>query len=132
MEVILSVRIVRYVTYVTYITYHATVTDDRRKAIRALSKTVFGQGYRLELMLAILGDDDQDGRIVSLGELAQQLGLSPSSIQTPFHNLVDAYLLSPLPSGESKRKFYQANKSAAWVWAKELEAHVIANEVASL
>lgn len=105
------------------------MNDDQHKALRALSKVVFGQEYRLELMLAIIGDGDQDDRIVSLGELAAHLGLSPSSIQTSFHNLVDAHLLTPLPAVESKRKYYQANKSAAWEWAIELRARAAATIV---
>lgn len=84
--------------------------------MRALSKVVFGQEYRLELMLAISGGE----RVVTLGGLATLLGVSPSSIQMPFHALVAAGLLQPVRSNDSRRKFYQAAPSAAWQWAAEM------------
>lgn len=92
-----------------------------RGALRKLSRIAFGQDYRLELMLAIR---EADGQVVTLGELASQLAIPVSSIQKPFHALVDAGLLTFLDTGESRRKFYQANKSAAWDWAAELASNV--------
>jgi len=99
------------------------VDEVERKTLRELSRVVFGQDYRLELMLAISSREDQ---IVTLGDLAKQLGLPPSSIQVPFRALIAANLLSPLPSDDSRRKFYQANRSAAWEWARELERQAAA------
>lgn len=88
-----------------------------REALRRLSRTVFGQEHRLELMLAIREAEDQ---IVTLTELASSLGLSASSLQRPFHALVAGGLLTLLPAEPSRYRYYQANKSAAWDWAVEL------------
>jgi hypothetical protein len=101
------------------------VDDLERKSLREMSRIVFGQDYRLELMLEICSGDDQ---IVTLGDLAKQLSLPPSSIQVPFRALIASGLLSPLPSDDSRRKFYQANKSAAWDWAWELAQQVTTKE----
>lgn len=97
------------------------MADIDHEALRRLSRVAFGQDYRLELMLAIRA---ADGQVVTLGELAAQLSLPISSIQKPFHALVGSGLLTYLESGESRRKFYQANKSAAWEWAAELARSV--------
>lgn len=72
-------------------------------------------------MLAIR---DAREEIVTLGELATGLGVPVSSLQKPFHALVRAGLLTPLPSDDSRRKFYGVAKSAAWAWAEELAKRV--------
>lgn len=95
-----------------------TMTTADRLALRGLSRTVFGQDHRLELMLAIRDAEDQ---IVTLSELASTLGLPTSSLQRPFHALVSAGLLAMLPAEPSRFRYYQANRSAAWDWATELE-----------
>lgn len=94
------------------------MTTADRLALRRLSRTVFGQDHRLELMLAIRDAEDQ---IVTLSELASTLGLPASSLQRPFHALISSGLLTLLPAEPSRFRYYQANRSAAWDWATELE-----------
>jgi DNA-binding MarR family transcriptional regulator len=69
-------------------------------------------------MLAVA--DAKDG-IVCLTDLAHTLNVTISNLQQPLKALVATGLLSPLPAGDSRRKFYIRNPSAAWAWAKELE-----------
>ncbi|HWL76496.1 winged helix-turn-helix domain-containing protein [Microbacterium sp.] len=88
--------------------------------LRQLSRVVFGQEHRLELMLAIA--DNGDG-VVTLGQMAAVLGVSPSSIQKPFHALVEAGMLTSVRTEDPRRKFYLANNSSGWAWARELAAH---------
>lgn len=90
-----------------------------RAQLQEISQAAFGQRYRLEVMLAIA--DAEDG-FVSLSELAQQLGVSVSTLQGPFRDLVAVGLLSPLPHGDSRHRFYHRNPSSAWSWAQELHA----------
>lgn len=93
--------------------------------MRALSRIAFRQDYRLELMLAIA--DASDGT-VCLTDLARTLGTSASNLQVPLKNLIDLGLLSPLPRGEDRRKFYLRNKSAAWAWARELSHAAVTSQ----
>lgn len=92
-------------------------TDVSRETLRELSRQVFGQSHRLELMLAVARSEDG---IVCLTELASSLGVSVSSLQKPFQALVHARLISPLPDADSRYRFYARNPSAAWEWAEEL------------
>ncbi|MEW2507078.1 hypothetical protein AB0878_42145 [Amycolatopsis sp. NPDC047767] len=85
--------------------------------LRRVSQHAFGQRYRLELMLAIAQTDDG---IVCLTDLAKTLDVTISNLQSPLRALVNTGLLSPLPRGDSRRKFYIRNPSAAWAWAQEL------------
>jgi hypothetical protein len=93
--------------------------SERREAIRELSTVVFGQRYRLEVMAAIARSH---GGLVCLTDLADELGVRTSNIQKPLTSLTDSYLISRLPAGDSKRRFYRRNDSAAWVFALELVA----------
>lgn len=61
----------------------------------------------------------QDG-LVCLTDLARELDVSISNLQTPLQNLVMLGLISALPRGDGRRKFYIRNASAAWDWAREL------------
>lgn len=85
--------------------------------IREISKVVFNQTLRLELMLAIASSEDG---VVCLTELARQMGVSVSSLQRPFDAIVTAQLLTPLPDSDSRYRYYIRNPSAAWEWASEL------------
>lgn len=84
---------------------------------RALSRAAFGQTYRLEVMLAVARASDG---LVNLTDLAQAIAQPPSNIQGALKSLVAVGLLSEIPSGDSKRKFYMRNPSAAWTWAEEM------------
>lgn len=85
--------------------------------LRELSRVLFGQTYRLEVMLAI--GRSPDG-LVNLTDLAVELGVTPSNVQGSLGSLVAAGLISPMPHGDSKRRFYSRNPSLAWAWAIEL------------
>jgi DNA-binding IclR family transcriptional regulator len=85
--------------------------------LREISKSVFGQALRLELMLLVAHSDDG---VVCLTELAKSLEVSVSSLQRPFESLIAAKLLSPLPDSDSRFRYYLRNPSAAWEWADEL------------
>ena len=90
--------------------------------LRNTSQLAFGQRHRLELMLAVASSDDG---IVSLTERARHLDVPISSLQSPLRSMISTGLLTPLPRGDSRRKFYLRNPSAAWAWAAELAAHPI-------
>ena len=85
--------------------------------LRERSRVAFGQAYRLEVMLAIA--DSVDG-IVSLGDIAKTLDLSPSQIQKTFSDLKQLGLLTELPAADSRRKFCIRQPSRAWEWAHEM------------
>lgn len=93
------------------------VYDDER--VRAMSQAAFGQKYRLEVMCAF--DESSDG-LLCLSDLAARIGTVGSNLQKPLASLVATGLITPLDSGDSKRKFYLRNRSAAWAWAQELVA----------
>lgn len=99
--------------------------EDRKTKLRRLSRDAFGQQYRLEIMLAVAASEDG---IVCLSDLAQELSLTPSNIQSGLRSMIDTDLLTELPRGDSRRKFLLRNPSAAWDWAKELGALAGAND----
>ena len=88
-----------------------------REHLRSVSRTVFGQLYRLELMLEVA--DSEDG-IICLTDLSKALDVTMSSLQRPFECLVVSALISPLPDADSRFRYYTRNPSAAWNWAYEL------------
>lgn len=90
---------------------------DEVERVRAMSQAAFGQKYRLEVMCAF--SESSDG-LLCLSDLAARIGTVGSNLQKPLASLVATGLISPLESGDSKRKFYLRNRSAAWAWAKEL------------
>ncbi|WP_202919509.1 hypothetical protein [Saccharothrix deserti] len=94
-----------------------------RVFLRDKSQAAFGQRYRLEVMLAIA--DAEDG-FVALTDLAKQLNVTISNLQGPLKSLVTLGLLTPIPHGDSRHRFYLRNPSTAWSWAKELhdQAHL--------
>ncbi|WP_106196950.1 MarR family transcriptional regulator [Umezawaea tangerina] len=88
-----------------------------RVLLRDRSQAAFGQRYRLEVMLAVL--DAEDG-FVSLSALAKYLDVTISNLQGPIRSLVALGLLTPVPHGDSRHRFYLRNPSTAWNWAEEL------------
>ena len=99
------------------------MSDRVATELRALSRAAFGQTYRLEVMLAVA--DSPDG-IVNLTDLAHELNQPTSNIQAPLRCLVDLGLISAAPQGDSKRKHYIRNPSAAWQWACEMRDQAVA------
>lgn len=97
------------------------VSDEMvREQIRLLSEVLFGQRYRLEVMVAIA--DSATGR-VCLSDLAEQLGhRSASSLQNPLRDLTRAGLITRAPDGDSRRRWYRREQSLAWDWAREAAA----------
>lgn len=91
--------------------------DVEQKALRHLSKVVFGQAYRLEVMWAVANSVDG---IVNLTDIAGQLRLPVSNVQKPLSVLVDSGLLTELPQGDSRRKHLLRQPSSAWKWTEEL------------
>jgi len=82
-----------------------------------MSEALFGQRYRLEVMVAIASAPDG---LVCLTDLAAQLGVTASNLQRPLHDLVRCGLLSRLPADDSKRRYYQRAESLAWAFAVEI------------
>jgi DNA-binding IclR family transcriptional regulator len=85
--------------------------------LRTVSEVLFGQRYRLEVMLAIAFSEDG---LVCLTDLARDLGLTPSNLQNPLRDLVRCGLLSRLPPGDSRRRYYRRNESLAWAFVVEM------------
>lgn len=87
------------------------------QALRQLSRDAFGQTYRLEVMLAVA--ESTDG-LICLTDLAQELGISVSNVQLALQSLVKTDLVARLPRGDSRRRHYVRNPSAAWDWARQM------------
>lgn len=100
-----------------------------RQHLRSLSRSAFGQAYRLEIMLAIAASPDG---LVTQTELAQQLGVSVSNVQKPVASLIACGLLSEMPRGDSRSRYLMRNRSAAWEWAQEMHAMVSGAQPAAL
>lgn len=101
--------------------YDTRMSPARLEAVRTLSRALFGQTYRLEVMLAIARSETG---LVTLTELATDLDVAVSNLQKPLGSLAAAGLIAPLPQGDSRRKFYIRNDSLAWEWVEELDTRV--------
>jgi len=88
-----------------------------RVILRERSLAAFGQRYRLEVMLAAAAVEDG---FVSLSDIAKQVDVAISNVQGPVRSLVRLGLLTPVPHGDSRHRFYLRNPSAAWAWVAEL------------
>ena len=97
------------------------MNDSGRTRLRELSHAAFGQQYRLEVMLAAAHSPDG---LVCLTDVARELGLSISNVQGSLKSLVTVGLLEEMPAGDSRRKFYLRNPSAAWDWAEQMSQQV--------
>ena len=111
---------------VSRISYPVTVSSPEQ--VRAWSEVMFGQRYRLELMVAIAEDDTG---LVCLTDIAKALEVTASNLQQPLKNLARAGLLTAMPKGDSRRLYYRRNPSAGWAFARELADSAIALEPAS-
>lgn len=96
------------------------MADEQREQLRAVSRNVFGQRYKLELLLEIARAEDG---IVCLTDLASALEVTMSSLQRPFEGLAAAGLISPLPDTDSRFRYYLRNPSSIWGLAYELSGH---------
>jgi hypothetical protein len=85
--------------------------------LRSLSRTLFGQALRLEVMIAIAGSDG----LVNLTDLAIAIGVQNSSrIQKPLDDLKAAGLLSGDDASDSRRRWLRRSNSLVWQWVMEL------------
>lgn len=106
--------------------------DQSPEFVRDVSQAAFGQRYRLEVMLQFASAEDS---LLCLSDLASAIGTAASNLQKPLRSLLDTGLITQLDVGDSKRKFYLRNPSAAWEWALELKSladGVAAHSVVSL
>lgn len=93
------------------------MTTPDRLQIRNVSRAIFGQRYKLELLLEIA--DAVDG-FVCLTDLAKALDVTMSSLQRPFEGIVAAALVSPIPDADSRFRYYIRNPSGVWDLSYEL------------
>lgn len=82
-----------------------------------LSKSLFGQVHRLDLMIYIA--ESKDG-LINPTELSFDLRLPQSALQAPLRDLTDGGLLV-LEERRGRRLFYRRVDSAAWDWVRELK-----------
>lgn len=87
--------------------------------LRGLSRILFGQALRLEVMIAIARSDG----LVNLTDLAAAIGVQNSSrIQKPLDDLKAAGLLVEAELGDSRRRWLHRSDSLVWQWVVELAA----------
>jgi hypothetical protein len=87
--------------------------------LRNLSRTLFGQALRLEVMIAIAKSDG----LVNLTDLAAAIGIQNSSrIQKPLDDLKTAGLLIEHTASDSRRRWLRRSNSLVWQWVLELAA----------
>lgn len=91
------------------------VGTGERESIKEIGDIAARVGAACTSRLVLLGD-------VGGGKsfLVNELVLTISNLQQPLKALVATGLLTKLPQGDSRRKFYMRNPSAAWEWAAEL------------
>ena len=87
--------------------------------LRSLSRHLFGQHLRLEVMIAIAKGDG----LVCLTDLAATLGIANvSRLQRPLDDLKAAGLLQPAELGSMQgRRWFRRVPSKAWEWVIELD-----------
>ncbi len=96
--------------------------------VQTMSKTLFGQLHRLEVMDAIARSSDG---LINPTDLAAELGYaSQSPLQAPVRDLEQAGLLIRLPT-EAGRTYFQRAESAVWVWIEELMRSLLAPDRSS-
>lgn len=86
-------------------------------AVRGLSHVLFGQRYRLELMVAIAASADG---LVCLTDLAKELDVTASNLQNSLRALTSAGLVARMSSGDSRRRYYVRQDSLAWDFATQI------------
>jgi DNA-binding MarR family transcriptional regulator len=98
--------------------------DAERTERQEISKCLFGQVHRLDVMLAIA---NAPGGVVTATDLANELHLPQSALQAPLRDLLTAGLLVRDGVRES-RKVYRRLASKGWEWAVELDGLAKAQE----
>lgn len=94
------------------------VSNESTLRFSELSRTLFGQDLRLELMISIAKSDG----FVCLTDLAATLGIQNTSrLQRPLDALKSARLVSPAELQGSSKKWLRRTPSKVWDWVLELE-----------
>lgn len=97
--------------------------------IGRLSKILFGQVHRLNVMVAIA---ESDG-LVNPTDLAETLGFAAqSAVQAPLRDLVQAGLIARLPGSGAGRTYYQRQQSLVWQWVIEFRERALAGSQGEL
>ncbi len=96
--------------------------SDAVKVLQDLSNVLFGQTWRLQVMIVVALSDG----LVCQKDVQRALGLdSPSSVQTPLASLRNAGLLVPVGDDDSRRRWMRRADSTVWAWVIELaDQHV--------
>lgn len=89
-----------------------------------LSKTLFGQVHRLDVMLAII---DSNG-LVNPTDLSVRLGLAQSALQAPLRDLLKAGLLEYVDVQRRRNIYRRVDESLGWAWAEQLRAQADSEE----
>lgn len=85
-------------------------------ARQTLSKTLFGQVHRLDVLIAA-----HELRRFSPTDLSERLGLAQSAIQAPLRDLLAAKVIEYVDV-ERRRNMYRCNEeSLAWPWVDQLK-----------
>jgi hypothetical protein len=94
------------------------VSDDSSVSLAELSRVLFGQELRLELMIAIAKSDG----LVCLTDLAETLNIrNASRLQRPLDALKAAKLLMPAEALGTSRRWLRRTPSKVWDWVLEVE-----------
>lgn len=89
-------------------------------ALRKRSRDAFGQDYQLEVMLLVA---DAMG-IVHQKAVAEELGLTPSNVQTSWDRLVGLRMLEFEARDKKRHKCFRRADSAGWQFARELAGNL--------
>jgi hypothetical protein len=84
----------------------------RHDQARALSKALFGNQDRIDVVMAITHSEDG---VVNATDLAEKTGLINSRVRAQLLALVDAKLLDEVPpTGQDRKRWYVRRDSSFW------------------
>lgn len=84
---------------------------------RTISKALFGHSYMLEVCASM----PSPGERITLGDLADAIGVNASQCSAPVHRLREAGLLTlDLESDSRRKRWYRVAPSSLWSTAQEL------------
>jgi DNA-binding transcriptional ArsR family regulator len=97
-------------------------SDVATHAIRRISRQVYGNSYRLEILCRVA---ETDGQLFAHG-LARRSGLADKTIGSELRRLRDAGLLEPVPVSDEgqKRHYYRRVEGCFWRGVLELAAEI--------